>query len=374
MAIVMIAIGIAGVVLVRTATTSGQHTLGEALLTAALVAGPFLLTEALLNRPDGARGHQHSDTLRSNMSGRDLTHEDFADRYLRRRRFNSARLGEANFARADLSAAQFDDAHLTEANLTGANLRSASFKSSLCHGAVFRDAMMNEADFRWADLKAADLRGASLVDADLEFADVRGTDLRYTDIRGARLDNARFSDATLFPPELSSPEELVRLGLKRHPDEIPAPTVPATPQRFRGTRTTLRAAMAVAGVVAVVLAVPALVPNGEVGLEPTPRTRVSGVVVERPYYRLTGTSEEVAVTYRNRANELVERMVTALPTAIPVDTNRNVTNPEPMALDIMAETLDGGTIRCEIYVGGELVSQAGSAGAGGIATCAAEEG
>ncbi len=208
--LVVIIIGVGGFVLLQTADTEGQRTLGEAMLTAALVAGPFLIAEVLLNNTDGHR-HQAVPMLRSgDLAGQQLTEVDLSDRYLRRRSFASARLSDSDFSRADLSETTFDDARLTHAKLVDANLFDASLKSASCYQADFTNAILTNADLRWANLKQATLRRATLMDADLENADIRGADLTEADLRGINLRGARYSDTTRFPANMAREETLLR--------------------------------------------------------------------------------------------------------------------------------------------------------------------
>ncbi len=364
--LVVIIIGVAGFVLLQTADAAGQRTLGEAMLTAALVAGPFLIAEVLLNNNDGRRDHAVPMPRSGDLAGQQLTDIDLSDRYLRRRSFASARLSDSDFSRADLSEATFDDARLTHAKLVDANLLGASLKSASCYQADFTNAILTNADLRWANLKHANLHQATLIDADLQNADIRGADLTNADLRGVNFQGARYSDTTCFPDNMADEETFLRLGLCRHPDEITVDEPATGAPRYIGVKSLVRSAAVVGAAAVVVAGIQIALPNRVDVPAPGARTaRVSGVVLERPYYRISGTAQNVSVLYRETADSHVTKVFEQLPATIVVGPFTTAT-----PLDIAVESLDGGTVRCEIYVGGDVVSQAGSAGMGGIASCA----
>ena len=364
---IVIVLGITGFVSVSLATTEAQKTIGEAMLTAALVAGPFLWAEALLNADESKRDTTIQVAMSGDLSGKDLSNQDLSDRYLRRRNFTSARLHGTSLSGADLADGRFDDARLTEADLTNAILHRTSLKSACCVDANFAGAELHEADLRWSDLKRADLTNASLIDADLQNADLRGADLTGADLTGARFEGARFSKTTRLPQTLRSDQELEHHGLVRSADEAIDLTEDAPHSGWRSVRPTFRAAGVVTAVALVALAVPALLPADEPTQQIGPGTRVSGVVLERPYYRISGTADEVEISYRDADDQMVDIIASELPVSLPVDATEAGTH-----LDVTVSVLAGGTARCEIFVGGELAIQAGTAGVGGIASCATD--
>ncbi|MGI9600913.1 MAG: pentapeptide repeat-containing protein [Acidimicrobiales bacterium] len=350
--LLVVVLGVAGFVLVNMADTSSQHRLGEAMLTVALVAGPFLGAEALLAQP--ARTSRSQPRMGASLVGRDLSGLDLTGRYLRRRQMSAVRLSEADLADADLTETRLDDARLTKTNLAGAHLHRSSLKSAACFRADLRNADLTEADLRWANLKKADLRGACLVDADLRNADLRGTDLRDTDLRGASLAGARYSRSTRFAAALDA-GELARLGMMRHADEPLGDDGPTT-RRWANYRPAVRVA-ALAGVVALLtVGIPALLPD-----DPADEARVEGTSEERPYYRISGESAQASIRYIADDGTLTE-LVADLPVNLPTAASNDI-------LSVEARSIDGAGINCQIHRDGRVVSQAESTGPAGVATC-----
>lgn len=352
-AALVIVFGAAGYVTVTLAETSVQHTVGEAMLTVALVAGPFLGAEALVTA--STRPRVRPVAMSSSLAGRDLGGVDLSGHYLRRRQMSAVRLSESDLHGADLTEARLDDARLTATDLSGSTLHRSSMKSAACFRADLRNADLSESDLRWANLKQADLREASLVDADLRNADLRGADLRDADLRGAALKGARYSRTTSFTGALGAPNELARLGLIRHNDEPLAE--PAGPLRPSITSRPAVRIGALAGVVAgLMLTVPALLPD-----DPTNGARVGGASETRTYYRVSGESNDAVVFYTNHDGAVAE-LVETLPMTIPVTVGTD-------GLSIDAHTLDGASISCEIHHGGAAVSEAQASGRQGVARC-----
>ncbi|MDH3708230.1 MAG: pentapeptide repeat-containing protein [Acidimicrobiia bacterium] len=353
-ALLVVLFGVAGFVTVTVATTSTQHTIGEVMLTVALVAGPFLWVEALLSQ-HGRTRPSGPDLGDASLAGRDLTGLDLTGRYLRRRQMAAVRLSEADLRGADLTESSLDDARLTNSNLAEAHLHRSSLKSAACFRADLRHADLTEADLRWANLKQADLRGACLVDTDLRNADLRGTDLRDTDLRGAALTGARYSRSTRFDAALAPADELARLGLMRHTDE-PQGMPPAASTRA-GVRPVVRIAALTVMVAVVSLGIPALVPD-----DPDRDSVVGGVSQERTYYRVTGASQQARITYV-AADGTEVALVSGLPVSLPTDADL-------ASLSVRAESLDRGGIRCQIHRDGTIVSDAESTGPAALAVCA----
>ena len=353
-ALLVVLFGVVGFVTVTMATTSIQHTIGEVMLTVALVAGPFLWVEALLAQP--VRSRTAGPDLGSNLAGRDLTGLDLTGRYLRRRQMSAVRLSDSDLQRADLTETRLDDARLTNTNLAAAHLHRSSLKSAACFRADLRGADLTEADLRWANLKQADMRGACLVDADLRNADLRGTDLRDTDLRGATLEGARYSGSTRFADALADAGELARLGMMRHADEPHAEDAGGA-RRRAGYRPTARVATLAAVVALLTLGVPALVPDN-----PTDPARVEGASEERTYYRVTGDSDQARLSYVTAKGTNAE-LITSLPVSLPTDLAAT-------DLSIRARSLDRGGIRCQIHHDGTVVSEAEAAGPAAVAVCA----
>ncbi|MDH5237492.1 MAG: pentapeptide repeat-containing protein [Acidimicrobiia bacterium] len=356
--LLVVILGVVGFATVTFAGSSVQHTIGEAMLTVALVSGPFLWAEALLTQP--TRRRHREETIGADLAGRDLTGADLTGRYLRRREMSAVRLSEADLGRADLTEAHLDDARLTRTNLAGALLSRSSLKSAACFRADLRGADLTEADLRWANLKKADLRGSCLVDADLRNADLRGTDLRDTDLRGASLTGARYSRSTRFTEPLDQAGELARLGMIRHADE-PAGEDPSPLRRWTTFRPALRIGALAAVVAALTLAIPAILPD-----DPGAEAHVEGASQDRPYYRVSGDAAEASVRYLGRDGRFTE-LVSDLPVSLPASEDTTI-------LSIEAHSLDRGGVRCQIHHGGQVVSQAESNGTASAAECAFERG
>ena len=157
-----------------------------------------------LDRPPGV----HS--LDSIFSFPDLSYANFwwaFQRYGKPTETWPISLAGIDLVEVDLSHAMLRLVNFTKAELMAADLTSANLNETILVDAQFQDAELRDARLERANLTRADLTGAVLTGADLHGAILVDTNLAKADLIGADLSGVSPWKATLFPPDLTSPEQ-----------------------------------------------------------------------------------------------------------------------------------------------------------------------
>ncbi|MEE9416575.1 MAG: pentapeptide repeat-containing protein [Acidimicrobiales bacterium] len=345
---IVIILGVIGLLLLTQKQNGQAQTIGEAMLTISLVTGPFLWAEWMVNRSDSSIDRTERDDQLA-LVGRDLRNRIFDSRELRQRVFVGCNLSNSQMNESDLTEAVFDRADLRHVVARGSNFTGASIRRANCSEIDLRSACLMTVNLRETDLRKADLRKAVFIDADLRGADLRGADLRGADLDGARLESALFSQSTLWQGDLNHPDEQFRRGLVEEADEsltIDEGLTPTGPARSREPRNGPRAAVAAAVFVAAMAAV--LVPRLISSQPESPR--VSGVRLEQPFLRITGSSTQVRVMVEVEGQVVQQFKTRELPVTIALKNLQP--NNEVVA---MVENLDPeGDASCELGLGSDI--------------------
>lgn len=336
--------GLVGVLLLTQGTRGRVQTIGEALLTAALVAGPFLWAEWMVNRHE-SKPMQPEHNHRMALVGRDLRHQELDGRDLSSRVFIGCNLSHSRLSESGLVEAVFDRADLRYVVARGADMTRASLRRANCAHIDLRSAQLVGAQLNDADLRGADLRQSLLCDADLRGADLRGADLRGADLDGAQLRSALYSATTLWQGDMNLAAERDRHGMVDQADDslpFEAKTTASNERTIdlrRGPRAMVAAAVLVAAVGAI--AVPRIIDAG------VPATQVSGVRLDQPFLKIEGQSDQIRVMIEVN-DEIVQQFKTRdLPLTVSLDTlkqNDNVV----VTVENLATT---GDISCELGLG-----------------------
>jgi len=170
--------------------------------------------DALLSGKDEwAAWRRKNYRIRPDVSGADLSKQNFDRFNLREVDFSDCNLSGAYFPRADLYGATLSRANLSridavhtsftscnaqKAHFDKALLLSASFLSAKLDGASFAGASMSQVDLSSASMQSADLSDADLLSANLMDADLRNATLIRTNLNLASLLRADLRGATLF--------------------------------------------------------------------------------------------------------------------------------------------------------------------------------
>ena len=160
----------------------------------------FTVTSFLGTYPD------NTDLIDVDMSGRDLTGNNFSNKVILDTNLSNAKLIGADLSNAVLIGTILTGADLTDANLTGVSLAYKDLTGTILRGADLTDGSLAGVDLSGMDLTGTILRGADLTDAtgfDFSGRDLTGTILRgvdFTDkdltgtiLRGANLANSIFA-------------------------------------------------------------------------------------------------------------------------------------------------------------------------------------
>ena len=288
----VVAIGFVGLLLLTQGTVGRVQTIGQAMLTAALVAGPFLWAEWLVNR--NYTQNSVSEVNQLALVGRDLRNQELDGRDLHGQVFVGCNLAHSRFSESGLVESVFDKADMRHVVARGADMTRASLRLTNCAFIDLRSAQLVAADLNQADLRNSDLRFALLCDADLRGADLRGADLRGADLDGAQLKNALYSDTTLWQGNMNLEYVREELGMVEVAndslpldEDIDLRPNPKTIDVRRGPRAAVGTAVLLAAAAAIM--VPRIAGPEVID------ARVSGVSLEKPFVELTGTSDQVRV-------------------------------------------------------------------------------
>jgi len=167
----------------------------------------FTLTSFLANYP------QNTNLIDVDMSGRNLTGDDFSNMVIMDSNLSDAILIGADLTNAVLIGTTLTGADLTDANLTGVSLAYKDLTGTILIGADLTDASLTDVDLSGQDLTGTILRGADLTDTNLTDFDfsgmdltgtiLRGIDLSGQDLTGTILRGADLTDANLSGQDLS---------------------------------------------------------------------------------------------------------------------------------------------------------------------------
>ncbi len=356
--------GLVGILLLTQGAEGRTQTIGEALLTAALVAGPFLWAEWMVNRHESSTPPPENDR-RMALVGRDLRHQELDGRDLGGRVFVGCNLSHSRLSESGLVEAVFDRADLRYTVARGADMTRASLRRTNCAHMDLRSAQLVGAQLNEADLRGADLRQALLCDADLRGADLRGADLRGADLDGAQLRSALYSATTLWQGDMNLEAERDRHGMVDQADDsLPFEAIASTSERRtidlrRGPRAMVAAAVVVAAIGAI--AVPRLVDTS------VPATQVSGVRLDQPFLQVDGTSDQVRVLIEVN-DEMVQQFKTRdLPTIVSLD---NLSQNDNVIVTV-ENLAPSSTIRCELGLGADTWVEQSAQGEGATVRCGA---
>ncbi len=359
--------GLVGVLLLTQGTRGRVQTIGEGLLTAALVAGPFLWAEWMVNRHEKKPAKPESDR-RMALVGRDLRHQELDGRDLGGRVFVGCNLSHSRLSESGLVEAVFDRADLRYVVARGADMTRASLRRSNAAHIDLRSAQLVGAQLNDADLRCADLRQALLCDADLRGADLRGADLRGADLDGAQLRSALYSSTTLWQGDMNLEAERDRHGMVDQADDsLPFEEISKSPETAtkrtidlrHGPRAMVAAAVIVAAIGAI--AVPRL-SNTNVA-----QTQVSGVRLDQPFLKVDGESDQVRVLIEVN-DEMVQQFKTRdLPLTVSLD---NLEQNDNVIVTIENLAADG-DVSCELGLGTDTWVKETAEGEGSSTICGA---
>ncbi len=339
--------GSVGLLLLTQGSEGRVQTIGEGLLTAALVAGPFLWAEWMLNRSE-KQPDESATAERMALVGRDLRHQELDGRDLSGRVFVGCNLSHSRLSESGLVEAVFDRADLRYVVARGADLTRASLRRSNCAHIDLRSAQLVGAQLNEADLRGADLRQALLCDADLRGADLRGADLRGADLDGAELASALYSATTLWQGDMNLESERDRHGMVNQDDDsLPfdtntAPSQPRPIDLRRGPRTMVAGAVALAAIAAIV--VPRVVDTT------TDPARVSGVRLDQPYLQVSGTSDQVRVVVA--VNDVVVQQFKTRD--LPVTVSLTDLQPNDNVIATVENLSPEGELTCQLGLGTDI--------------------
>ncbi len=357
--------GLVGILLLTQGTRGRTQTIGEGLLTAALVAGPFLWAEWMVNRHEKKPVNTEEDR-RMALVGRDLRHQELDGRDLSGRVFVGCNLSHSRLSESGLVEAVFDRADLRYVVARGSDMTRASLRRANLAHIDLRSAQLVGAQLNDADLRNADLRQALLCDADLRGADLRGADLRGADLDGARLRSALYSATTLWQGDMNLEAERDRHGMVDQADDsLPFEELASAQSRQRtidlrrGPRAMVAAAVVVAAIGA--FAVPRLT------ADTVAPTQVSGVRLDQPFLKVSGGSDQVRVLIEVN-DEMVQQFKTRdLPLTVSLDTLKQDDN-VIVTIENLAST---GDVSCELGLGTDTWVKETAATEGATASCGA---
>jgi len=160
----------------------------------------FTVTSFLGTYPD------NTDLIDVDMSGRDLTGNNFSNKVILDTNLSNAKLIGADLSNAVLIGTILTGADLTDANLTGVSLAYKDLTGTILRGADLTDGSLAGVDLSGMDLTGTILRGADLTDAtgfDFSGRDLTGTILRGVDLTGKDLSGANLSSVDLSEHDLA---------------------------------------------------------------------------------------------------------------------------------------------------------------------------
>ena len=160
----------------------------------------FTVTSFLGTYPD------NTDLIDVDMSGRDLTGNNFSNKVILDTNLSNAKLIGADLSNAVLIGTILTGADLTDANLTGVSLAYKDLTGTILRGADLTDGSLAGVDLSGMDLTGTILRGADLTDVtgfDFSGRDLTGTILRGVDLTGKDLSGANLSSVDLSEHDLA---------------------------------------------------------------------------------------------------------------------------------------------------------------------------
>ena len=157
----------------------------------------FTITSFLGTYPD------NTNLIDVDMSGRDLTGDDFSNKVITDTNLSNAILVDADLTNAVLIGTTLTGADLTGANLTDVTLVGNDLTGTILRGANLTDANLFGVDLSGKDLTGTILRGADLTGANLTDVTLVGNDLTDTILRGANLTGANLTGVDLSGKDLA---------------------------------------------------------------------------------------------------------------------------------------------------------------------------
>ena len=162
-----------------------------------IIIDEFTITSFLDTNP------KNNNLIDADMSGWDLTGDDFSNKVIMDTNLSNAILVGADLSNAVLAGTILKGADLTDANLAGVSLVYKDLTGTILRGADLTDANLTGVDLSGKDLTGTILTGTDLTDTNLTGVDLSGRDLTGTILRWADLSDTNLTGVDLSGRDLT---------------------------------------------------------------------------------------------------------------------------------------------------------------------------